>query len=355
MKTRIIFALAFLFSLMTAFACDDGGGNNKKDMTPEEYMDYISEHYVTNYCDYMARCPEAGSEMPFSNVNECRTLLSEFLMVEVNEEMMWGMENGAEPNPSKLDECMDALKNSDCDVNLDAIPACRQIFTGTVANGQPCSLSAQCASGYCDLSNACPGTCAPTKASGEECSSNEECDLGLICTDSDTCGQPPAKKNQGDACEYDDECKYGLYCLINDFQNNTGTCQPWLGEGDDCENDQTEMVCGPGLACSSETGTCQTVTVVGEGQACDETHECNISQRLVCGPQETCIKLPAEGEACFYGYCWTGYICGEDDVCHATKEIGEACTAHDECTTGQCDMQNHVCTYDPCFQGEIDY
>lgn len=347
MKNRILLIVSALFSMVTVLACDDGGGSSKKDMTPDEFMDYLNDQYVQNFCDYALRCPEAGGDGQFQNAAQCRSFMEQFFMAVFGEEMMWAMENGAEPNPSKLDECMNTLKNAECDVNLDTIPACRQIFTGTIATGEPCSVNWQCASGYCNNDESCPGVCAETKAAGSDCSSIEECNAGLVCNEEGKCSQPSAPAAQGDPCEFDNDCAYGLYCLINDFENYTGTCQPWLAENDTCENDQNEMVCGPGLGCDSETGTCKPVTTVGEGQACDDTHVCDFSQRLVCA-QDSCIKLPSNGEACFYGDCWMGNYCGDDDICHTSKATGEACTTDEECTTELCNPQSHVCEYDPC-------
>lgn len=349
MKTRLFVVVLSFLSIITANACDDGG-KSKQDMTPDGYMEYITSKYVQAFCDHAMRCPDGA----FQNVTECRSMVGSLFSIGVSSRMLWAMENGAKPNPDQLDECMQTLNNGSCDQDLDAIPACRQIFTGTIPTGESCSFGWQCVSGFCDTNNSCQGVCATTKAAGATCEENEECNPGLVCNNDNKCGQPAARKNQGDACKRDDQCKYGLYCLINDSQNYTGTCQPWLDENDSCEVENQELKCGPGLGCNSETGKCQKVVIVGEGQACDEIHVCNSSQHLICGGS-SCIKLPQNGEPCFHQrFCWLGNYCGVDNQCHTLKEYGETCTVNQECVTELCDSQSHVCIYDPC-SSEGDY
>mgnify|MGYP005845884763 CR=1 FL=1 len=352
MKTRLIVVVVSFLTIITAIACDDGG-KSKKDMTPDEYMEYLINEYVNNFCDYAIRCPE-NSDIEFQNVTECRSILGSFVFLFMGPEILWAMDNGAKPNPDKLDECIQTFSNSSCDQNRDAVPACRQILTGTIPTGQPCSVGWQCVSGFCNTSDSCPGVCADTKAAGASCETDEECNLGLECNEDNKCGQPAARKDQGDACEWDGQCKYGLYCLINDYQNYTGTCQPWLDENDTCESENQELECRPGLGCNSETGKCQKVVIVGEGQACDnEINVCSFSQNLICGGG-SCIKLPQNGEPCLQQYCWFGNYCGEDNQCHTIKEYGDTCTTNQECSTELCDSQSHVCIYDPC-NSEVDY
>ena len=60
-----------------------------------------------------------------------------------------------------------------------------EVFTGSLANGQPCSTRYQCASGHCTTEGTC-GICAPAAVAGAACVQNADCEpanvrIDLVC------------------------------------------------------------------------------------------------------------------------------------------------------------------------------
>jgi len=356
MRKSLMLCLSFLI-LLPVIACDDDPkGNNNSNLTKEQFLAEVADRYPETYCDFIARCPQPDGEEWMVDREACMAVLGTVFLTEGLMEMEWALDNGATHSGANLDACMDAVEDLGCTDDLDAIEACNQVVVGTLEDGAECSSNFQCASGFCNTEEVCPGTCDARLPLGSPCADGGECEYGLQCDwENDECIEPPAPAAQGEACEWHDDCEYGLYCLVTDFETYVGACQPWLGEGDVCDGDGAmDNLCEPGLACDPESGECAQVTVAGIGQTCNgETIQCDISEHAICIPQsETlyqCIELPGTGEACLDGECWPGNYCDAEDLCRVAKEIGENCADHDECVTEYCDG---TCIYDPCGYDE---
>ncbi len=347
-KFLILFtSLSFLMGLA---ACDDDPKGNNSNMTKDQFLAEVASRYPTEYCDFLERCPQAGGEEWMADGDTCRLVLGQFLIGELMMQMEWALDNGATHNGAALNTCMNALGSLACDEDPDSVEACGEIITGTVEDGGACSSNWQCVSGYCDTGAACPGVCTARIPLDGDCSEGGQCETGLECNwDTEKCEEPGPKASQGGACEYDDQCEYGLFCLITDFETYEGTCEPWLGAGESCDGDGAmDYVCEPGLGCDYEnTGNCTEIQIVGVGETCDgDVLVCDMADRAVCGG-ETCIQLPAAGEACLMGeYCYFGLYCDASTVCRALLDNGATCGDDNECISEWCD--DGTCAYAPC-------
>ncbi|MBU1242040.1 hypothetical protein KKD52_01630 [Myxococcota bacterium] len=358
---KSISLILFLF-LFSPLACDDSSNSNNGNnvTTNEEFLTLLQSEYVDGYCAYLDRCPQADGEEWMTSEAACRVVMGEMLIAEGLQEMKWALENGAEYSVDNLNTCMSALNGASCDTNLDSVAACDRVLEGTLATDAECSSNWQCASGFCNTAETCPGFCEPTVGVGQPCDDSDQCNSGLECnwdTDSPVCATPAAKAAQGDECEWHDDCEYGLFCLITDFETYVGVCQPWLGEGDVCDGDgNMDVVCEPGLACDYVSGECAPVTVVGVGETCDnETIICSFADRAYCMEGQsmgTCVQIPGNGDACMDGYCWTGNYCGDDNLCHTALANGQPCTNSDQCLSEMCN--GTTCDYEPCGNELID-
>ena len=361
MKISIIFFLSLF--LLAPLACDDDSNNNSNPKTNEEFLELLEDKYLDGYCSYLDRCPQADGEEWMTSESSCRAVMGELLLTEGLQQMRWALENGATYNVDNLNTCMATLDGASCDVDLNQIAACDRVLEGTLAEDAECSSSWQCASGYCNTDESCPGFCEATVGAGEECDDDEQCDAGLECDwdlEIPVCAAPAAKADQGEECEWNDQCKYGLFCLVTDFQTYVGVCQPWLEQGDVCDGDGAmDVVCEPGLGCSSTSGECEPVVINGIGEECDdELLLCDLSEHAVCAESMTssvCTKIPGNGETCMEDYCWPGSYCGEDNICHTALQNDAACTDHDQCISGFCDEVSDTCVFGPCGPEEVNY
>ena len=264
---------------------------------------------------------------------------------------------------------------------LDCI---RGVLTGTVANGESCEVSEECAEGFCNASaQQCPGTCEAFRTAGGECTEDEQCAAGLSCEDetcvapgavdedcssrpcaagltcdgeTSTCVQTGTPVAQGEACDDATPCANGLYCKEGAAGS---TCEPRLAAGATCEEPSffgesrecaSRQVCAGaavGMAGSS-TGTC--ATPQDEGGPCTPVDAsaffastgCFLG--LVCDPATNkCAEPPAVGQDCIVGSCASGAWCDDTNKCVAAKADGASCQDDSECLSDNCDLASETC------------
>jgi hypothetical protein len=222
----------------------------------------------------------------------------------------------------RASQCVDALARQGCDLTTrdahSGPAACAEMFAGTLAGGDACSIDAACVSGTCDLPALCPptgccvGSCRaaarPARAGGP-CARPHDCIDGLVCARDGTCRTPAGA---GEACGSDRECGDGLGC-IGALSATPGTCRPLPHAGEPC----------PYLRCADlnlrcdDSARCVPVGLVGD--PCPTATEC--SPDLRCDPATlTCREYPTLGMPC------TG-VCGGDSFCRLETDDAGTCVA----------------------------
>ncbi|HEY0990661.1 MAG TPA: Dickkopf N-terminal cysteine-rich domain-containing protein [Kofleriaceae bacterium] len=202
----------------------------------------------------------------------------------------------------KAQSCVDGIANSSCDLTSESqrqLPlACDQVATGTLHNGEACTLSAECISTTCSVPN-CGMAC---------------------CTGSCVGDTPPAVGKLGGPCP-SGRCESGAYC---DFASEA--CLSYKQAGAVCA---AAFECAPGLACigTGLTGTCTKLPKLGE--AC--TTFCT-DFGATCNPtSKTCVEVAVGGEACATDNdCSALYFC-DRGACSGGVALGAACTPQDHC------------------------
>jgi hypothetical protein len=191
--------------------------------------------------------------------------------------------------------------------------ACKDAFIGTVALGERCVSSRDCAAGSCEIdadqcvNTCCAGVCGAPRAEGlvvgASCNiDSEQCGRGKYCTAASVCA---AYRNFGESCS-SEQCFSPMVCEA--AGNEMPTCRfsqrPRRGEICAGECDSTDDYCSveprmcvarkePGQACANDDecvgyascveGVCLRVL----GMACDETVNPCRSYRCVGG---TCVE-----------------------------------------------------------------
>lgn len=117
----------------------------------------------------------------------------------------------------------------------------------------------------------------------------------------------------GSACEYDAQCQSTKCLRGTDW---CGTCQPRLASGATC--DPLQSSCEIGLRCAN---------VLCSGQ---DGGGCQASTN-----QTTCTKIVYEGGACADNSQCGGNLLCLQGVCAVGKQLGDTCTALDECDASE--------------------
>src|SRR5882672_7413220 len=237
-------------------------------------------------------------------------------------------------------ECVDAIASQGCDLTAhDAhIPpgACSEMLIGHVADGDICSIDAECASGTCTLPPTCPdtgccvGQCRATQdpaAASAPCNKARDCQAGLVCGEDLTCHAPAP---EGGACRSDRECRDGLACVgVTDMP---GSCRSLPHADERCPFQR----CGSeNLRCDAGTNTC--IAVGLPGVACMTSLDCSIY--LECDANShMCREFPRLGMPCD-GTCIDGSSClldssGSTGTCVALLPNNAPCQGDQDCISG---------------------
>ncbi|MCU0691586.1 MAG: DUF4215 domain-containing protein [Polyangiaceae bacterium] len=262
--------------------------------------------------------------------------------------------------------------------------------------GRACTLSAQCASGFCDpASNTCacdqhadcptgqlcnttpatnvcvaPGCGNGVKEATEGCDDGNTADgdgcnraclleIGRTCLHNAACASSycdPADSTC--ACDESADCPAGLQCAThlapnqcvlagcgNGVRDASEACDDGnLNNGDGCNAQcllEFGRTCTADVACASEycdpgndTCACDQHADCSDGQLCNTTSEPNTCVEPGCGNG---VLEAGEG-------CDDGNITASDG-CNASclLELGEACDEHGDCATGLCDLAGNIC------------
>lgn len=264
--------------------------------------------------------------------------------------------------PDAAAQCVNGTASTSCDNGLlvDA-PGCSEVFTGTLAEGDDCTLDAECAPDLqCVVTDACPGKCGGFPDVGEPCASPNRCKPGLLCavgSDGGVCQAPIAL---GGTCSQTLLCGPLQFCKGLDRSNpqSTGTCAPrdelYSGaEGDACLVGGDTGLCRPELVCvlddatSAAKGHCAAHVGAGACQLalpdqCPRGQFCKVA--LGAG-EGTCTRNPQVGEPCLFaatesalpGPCPAGAYCdAESNKCEAGKRLGQECSSDMACYSKKC-------------------
>lgn len=232
-----------------------------------------------------------------------------------------------------------------CDDRLagaDGALRCSQVFRGSAAEGEPCLLHEQCASGSCEGLDATGAVCAvgqcaattPTAALGESCA-ERPCvgtdSLSMYCSEALLCEE---LKGEDEACSGTEQCRLGLWC-------SNGTCVPTTAVGSPCPCSSRWQ------RCDQQTNRCVTFGEAGDGCA---TSECR--EYVQCAADTlSCTEPPGVGSACLLTkagelVCSGDAYCDEGDTqptCAARLPIGRPCDDDGQCVTGHCDWYSCSC------------
>lgn len=335
------------------------------------------------YCGYLAGCGFASSQA--SCLAFARGLISEFV-----QQLAPSIEAGRIGLGVNSAQCTADIAALSCAQDLPL--SCSRLTDGLVAAGGGCATTAECGNGYfCDLSSTCPGVCTAQVEAGQMAASSEGCLPPLYRGSEGTCVAPVAV---GGSCAYDGmgeppRCGQDSYCDSTAFtcvstrpagamcsasehcggmnECRDGTCQAYLGVGEDCS---TTGPCQVDLSCFQGSGAGECRLKASEGGACYSNQDC--TSALFCVGEAsgagTCQGVGEEGARCEdASQCAGDLVCfvpsGSVGTCQQPRALGEVCRASSDCesqlycaagSTGMiCQARLPVgaeCTGDACVQ-----
>jgi hypothetical protein len=281
-------------------------------------LDDFDGAYLDAYCEGAVKC---GSQ---PSVEACKASIS------LDNNTFLTLIDAAKSGTVHYDEdqagaCLDGFKSPSCQFDgLHTDDPCDGTFTGSVAMGGACFISAECAGGAsceqtdqnCDRdTTCCPGTCgAPSVdvAAGAPCGDND------ICPDNQYC-KPPATGDvgtctalltmEGAPCDSFFACANPMIC--NGFADMP-TCERPATTGSACSPDAIIPCAGDSDHCDATTMKC--VGPLADGSACEENSE--------CAPDSTCATTCQPNIT-------KGGACGDTTA---------DCLGSLECTAGTCQL-----------------
>ncbi len=241
----------------------------------------------------------------------------------------------------------------------DFARVCGKVFSGTLASGQPCASSAECAPNlWCSSIGAtsdCTGTCQQRLPPGAACSFPQEClqpatgwaECRVTCHDV----RYDAPAVLGQPCGFIDDdgatrgrlvpCARGLWCAVS---SGVPTCQPAAAANQPCAG-----ACVDGQACvfNGTENRCTPFRLqTGEGAACTRDDQpCDFTNLLQCvsdqdGGVSVCRRRirgdGRVGASCdSIGDCRSGLSCVSGS-CSDGRSMRVPCSSPNECSSGAC-------------------
>lgn len=321
-------------------------------------------------CDQILACDDGQVNYDRASVTssaDCNAQMEAMLRSDFNYQAY--LDDGSvRVDRGALSDCLAALDANPC-VPRGDIPACGQIYVGTLSTGTGCSRDIQCLSGACTAVSAdqC-GVCLAPAAIGEACDlANDNCmpspdgfvdcvatASGAVCVLDTanylTVGLNEVCNNNGGI---DRHCASPYYCDTNEV------CAERIAVGMPCDPSFDDCVFGATCGNTPAGDVClAVVNVTVAGQPCGviqpsgEFARCDRSARLYCDNNtDTCATLAGTGTEnsdCFVASdCDSGLICVIGDFvdqpgsCETTnKVLGTRCDSDAECAS-------HLCRQDP--------
>jgi hypothetical protein len=287
-------------------------------------------------CERLARCKLFSDEAACSTVSRALPDVSVGSAVAAHKMAYDG---------ERAKQCVDATAAQSCDLTAHDVhiapAACTDMFTGKVADGDSCSIDAECASGTCTLPAACPeaGCCVggcratqPPGKAGDACSKPRDCIAGLICGQDLLCHAPASAD---EPCGSDRECGDGLAC-VGGGGTILGTCHALPHAGAIC----------PYQRCAEANLRCDDASMhicvpVGlPGDPCPTSTECAIGTECDA-TTHVCRELPPLGMPCD-GSCSGEAFCSitngaPSGTCLALLANNMPCDGNQECKSGFCE------------------
>ena len=298
--------------------------------------------YVTYFSDLLACYPEF--EIWLGQPTPSAATLSEICLE------MFGpflADGSVELDDAALADCLTHIAALDCTTaDFDAPNDCDAVVVGTIAAGDDCDDSMQCAGdSYCYWGGGgdC-GVCTARVADAQACTDDDQCTNGLCAGLHDPPGACQSFGLAGDDCTGDNECAGHLVCDVF----GTGKCElpaVWA-LGDACTTTESEcgfpfsnLICDvPGLG-----GTNKCVAYLDLGDECNEPYQCDFKRYETCtsvAGTDRCVAptIVGIGATCswFSGEkCQNGLFCTNPidtgGVCKQRPALGDSCLTMDDC------------------------
>jgi hypothetical protein len=217
-----------------------------------------------------------------------------------------------------------------------------------------CAEDGQCTGDpaqWCDLGNVNGGTCTPKKSPGDACTGGNQC-LSGSCPDGDgvCCNTPCNATCQ--ACLFAKTGQpNGTCALVTGGQDPDGECSdqgPCGANGTGCTGTSTAChLYAGGVPCGSQTCVGNTVTT---NYSCNGAGSCVPGQGQPCLGSYTCSD---DGQNCRTtcsdpSHCIANTHCDGGSCLAPPWPNGDSCSSGQDCTSGNCPSDDHVCCDAPC-------
>jgi len=225
--------------------------------------------------------------------------------------------NGAPTGTYRFDasmatQCLDGARaglGQTCDsVVATNVPACQNVFVGTLPPGAPCTTSAEC-----QHDSTSKATCSAETDGGMACAVELHVHAGDACTETCT-AVGPATGCSGTISGV----SVRRQCFTNDgLHCSNGSCTAQSTVGGPCTDSNA---CGGETRCSFQTHTCIARTALGG--SCTSDLECRTD--LFC-QNGVCAQKEAVGTTCTSTSQCAGGVCSQNKCTAISEGVGVLC------------------------------
>jgi hypothetical protein len=223
---------------------------------------------------------------------------------------------GSQVTPVLMVGCATAIDAQTCEEALDNQQPSACDVPGTLPMWAPCGVSAQCATGYCNMTSGLCGSCVPRVGATAKCIVDSDCSASLVCH-MGTCVGPGIA---GAPCGPASPCMRTLTCIGN-------KCVSPVSMGGPCAA-PTDCDGAHGAYCNLQTKTCGQTEMAADGYPCGFVATDGGIVAVACAGGESCGRVSLKGQGTCHPTAADGAPCGPDITCLAPA----VCSATARCT-----------------------
>lgn len=248
---------------------------------------------ATAYCERLSACSDTRMRMTWPDLATCEARHLLACTLELQSPV-------SAATSASMSACAAATAAQGCDAFLSGVQPPGECLPphGTIGDGERCTFSSQCASGFCGLDE----VCHTEPQDGEPCDVTG-CGPTRVCArtggPTSTCHTPTTN---GECFSYIHEwavCAKGYGCQIPAI-GHTGTCEPLATTvGEYCGYNGPGCDADDGVVCQYQSDMrCAAIEFVGDGAWCGASSPKRCEGGTECSYAEICHAWAADCAAC---------------------------------------------------------
>jgi hypothetical protein len=292
-----------------AHTASGDAGDAEAVVDPGPSPSHACEAYATAFCGRLEACTPFLMRAAYGDGTSCVQRMAKGCLPALTA-------RGSVVTPTLMEGCATAIEAQTCDEALDNQQPSACDVPGNLPMWAPCGVSAQCQTGYCNMTSGLCGSCVPRVGATAKCIVDSDCSATLVCHVGTCVGPGSAEAPCGPTAP----CLRTLTCI-------GGKCAPPIPVGGPCTA-PTDCDGAHGAFCNLLTKKCAQTEMAADGYPCGFVATDGGTIAVACAGGESCGRVNPKGQGTCHPTAADGAPCGPDIACLAPA----VCSSAARCT-----------------------